>query len=521
MNHDDDLRALDFHHIRRRLERLALTPYGKEAAARLGPAPTLAGARAMQTAVGVARSMLAESPLVLEDLPQVRPALRQAGAAGATLRPAALANLTRVLRAGRQLARRARDWPGLYPGDAGDLKPAPALLERLQATVTPSGALRDDASETLARLTRAYLAQRAEAEAQLRAFQQRPELVEVVDDCERVHWQGDRVVMRVSARHVERIRGRRAGSHMGGRDELVEPLALVAANDRTERLCAEVSAEQQRLLREVTEQVRAHLPALERLLEAITWIDLAVAGARLAQCLDARPPELVDEPGLALTAAYHPLLLLQHREEGAPRPVPLTLALDADERLTVVTGPNTGGKTVALKTVGLLATMALCGLHLPAEGPCRVGAYRRILVDVGDHQSLYHHLSTFAGHVEVLKRVLAAADAHALVLLDELGTGTDPEEGAALAMAVLDELVGRGVQGIINTHLAPLKEYAARTPHVRNASMRFDHDNLRPIYELQIGVPGASLGLVVAGTQGLPEALVDRARRYLDAIRGA
>ncbi len=496
-----------------------MTPYGKEAARHLGPAPTLEAALVMQRSVSAARAMLCEESPVLGDLPQVRPALRQAGAAGATLRPAALAGLMQVMRAARALQGRVRRWPGLYPGAVEDLGAAPELLRRLEATVTPSGALREGASPRLAELTAAYLGLRAEAEAALREFQRRPEVARWLSDVERVHWQGDRVVMRLQSRHAEQVSGRRVGSGLGGQEELVEPLALVARNDRTERLCAEVSAEQQRVLREVTDAVRSHLPALERMVEAITWIDLAIAGARLAQTLDAAPPQLTDTPGVHLEGACHPLLLWEHRENGGVRPTPLSLTLDDQQRILLITGPNTGGKTVALKTVGLLTVMALCGLHLPVAGTARIGFYRRILVDVGDHQDLYHHLSTFAGHVEVLKRVLREADDRALVLLDELGTGTDPEEGAALAMAVLDELVARGVQGIVNTHLAPLKTYAERTAQVQNASMRFDHARLRPTYELQIGVAGASLGLVVARTQGLPEALVDRAEGYLRTLR--
>jgi DNA mismatch repair protein MutS2 len=180
-----------------------------------------------------------------------------------------------------------------------------------------------------------------------------------------------------------------------------------------------------------------------------------------------------------------------------------------------VTGPNTGGKTVVLKTVGLLVAMAQCGLHIPSEGRCVVGRYTRLMVDVGDRQSLYHHLSTFAGHVETLKRILDEADSGALVLLDELGTGTDPEEGAALAMAVLDELLERGAHGVVTTHLTPLKQYATDHDRILNAAMAFDHERLSPTYELCLGESGASLGLTIAGRGGLPDSVVARARHHL------
>jgi DNA mismatch repair protein MutS2 len=199
----------------------------------------------------------------------------------------------------------------------------------------------------------------------------------------------------------------------------------------------------------------------------------------------------------------------------------LSLTLDGDHRLLLITGPNTGGKTVALKTLGLLVTMAWCGLHIPAEGDCEIGRFDRLMVDVGDHQSLLHHLSTFAGHVEVLKRVLEHATGESLILLDELGTGTDPDEGAALAMAVLDELRARGVYGIVNTHLAPLKDYAARHPGILNASMQFDAERLAPTYRLVPGEPGVSFGLTIAERNGLPRALVARAREHLATLPSA
>jgi len=305
---------------------------------------------------------------------------------------------------------------------------------------------------------------------------------------------------------------------MGGRDALVEPMEAIQANNRLETASGRLNAEQQRVLRDITSEVRAHGGALEEVIAALTWVDLALAAGRLSEHMNAHPPQLADGQRVTLDQAYHPLLLLQFADGSLGRPVPLSLRLDPSQRLMLISGPNTGGKTVALKTLGLLVTMAYCGLHIPAEGDCVVGDYARVMVDVGDHQSLFHHLSTFAGHVEVLKRILREADERTLVLLDELGTGTDPEEGAALAMAVLDELAERGVQGIVNTHLTPLKEYAADRAHVLNASMRFDHEHLKPTYQLEVGVPGRSLGLVIAEQNGIAPALVERARAHLARI---
>jgi DNA mismatch repair protein MutS2 len=251
------------------------------------------------------------------------------------------------------------------------------------------------------------------------------------------------------------------------------------------------------------------------MLDALTWIDLAMAGGHLSVHLNASAPTLVDEPLVVLDRAYHPALLLQFARGEGGRPVPLSIRLDETQPMLIITGPNTGGKTVVLKTVGLLVTMAHCGLHVPAEGGCTIGNFSRVIVDIGDAQSLYHHLSTFAGHVEVLKRVITEADAGTIVLLDELGTGTDPEEGAALAMAVLDELAGRQVRGIITTHLSPLKAFAEQHAHLRNASMEFDRERLTPTYRLEIGASGVSHGLTIARNNGLPAELVERAHDHL------
>ncbi|MBS0002809.1 MAG: DNA mismatch repair protein MutS, partial [Thioalkalivibrio sp.] len=271
----------------------------------------------------------------------------------------------------------------------------------------------------------------------------------------------------------------------------------------------------------LTDRVREHGEELQRMLGVLTWIDLAFAAGRMSQQMNAHAPALLDETRMHLVDGYHPLLLLQYAEGNGPRPVPLSLELAPGRPLLLITGPNTGGKTVALKTVGLLVTMAWCGLHIPAEGDCSVGAFDRVMVDVGDHQSLLHHLSTFAGHVEVLKRVLEHAGGESLILLDELGTGTDPDEGAALAMAVLDELRSRGVFGIVNTHLAPLKDYAGRHPGILNASMQFDSERLVPTYRLLPGEPGISFGLTIAEKNGLPAALVARAREHLAELPSA
>ncbi|MGA7802590.1 MAG: DNA mismatch repair protein MutS, partial [Gammaproteobacteria bacterium] len=427
-------------------------------------------------------------------------------------------NVQQVLRAAADMAAVLADRPDLFPGDRDILRAPPALIGLLDRSIEGGGHLRADASPELEALYGQCTALRRDAESIVLQRMQRQDVREHLKNPEKVVWHSDRAVLVIHERLADRVRGVRRGSAMGGRDAVVEPMEAVQANNRLETVTGRLNAEQQRVLRSITAELRTHHVALEELIAALTWIDLALAAGRLSATMNAHAPKLVEERLVELNEAYHPLLLLQFADGTLGRPVPLSVRLDSSRRLMLISGPNTGGKTVALKTVGLLVAMAHCGLHIPAEGDCVIGHYRRVMVDVGDRQSLFHHLSTFAGHVEVLKRILLEADASTLVLLDELGTGTDPEEGAALAMAVLDELSERQVQGIVNTHLPPLKAYAAGRPHLLNASMRFDHERLRPTYVLQVGVPGQSLGLVVAEQNGLEPTLIERARRHLQHI---
>lgn len=511
-----DLKALEFEAVRRLLEKLTSTPYGAEAARHIEPAPELSVARAMLAAVTAARVALdaGEAP-VLTEVPDVRAALRQASQSGTALSGTALRNLRQVLATISGLRSAVAAHPGLYPGPLEHLDPPLPVVQRLDRTILASGRVREDASPRLGELAEQIRVLRQDVVAVLTARIQRPDLEGAAVSADKIVWQGGRAMLAVAPGQVERIGGVRRGTSGGRGDQLVEPMEVIARNNRAEALSGQQEVEIQALLREVTEFLRGHLAVLGRMLDALTWIDLALAAGKLSAQFNAHAPQMVDVPRIQLDRAYHPALLLQFAGGQGPRPVPLSVTLDAHQPMLIITGPNTGGKTVVLKTVGLLVTMAHCGLHIPADGDCIIGDFSRVIVDIGDPQSFYHHLSTFAGHVEALKRILRDAGRGTLVLLDELGTGTDPEEGAALAMAVLDELAARHVQGIVTTHLAPLKAFAAHHDWLTNASMAFDEARLQPTYQLQIGTTGRSLGLVIARKNGLPQEVVERAQAYL------
>ncbi len=513
-----DLKALEFGAVQRLLEKLTSTPYGAEAARNLAPAPSIAVAGQMQAAVGSARRLIdgGKSPQ-LAHTPDVRAALRQAASVGAALQGTAFNNLRQVLHVVVALQKYVTREPALYPGSRTHLEAPTPLLEQLDKSIRSNGHIREDATARLAELHAQWIKARDEVTTGLKERLARLDFRDAAKT-ERVVWQGSRGLLVLPTAQAEVVKGVRRGTAANGRDQLVEPLEVVALNNRVEAIAGQQDAEQQAIRRELTDLLRADLDRVQQMLDALTWIDLALAGGHLSVHLNASPPTLVDGPLVVLDRAYHPALLLQFARGEGGQPVPLSIRLDDAQPILIITGPNTGGKTVVLKTVGLLVTMAHCGLHLPAEGACTIGGFGRVIVDIGDAQSLYHHLSTFAGHVEVLKRVINEADGGTLVLLDELGTGTDPEEGAALAMAVLDELAQRNVRGIITTHLSPLKAYAEQHAHLRNASMQFDSERLTPTYRLEIGASGVSHGLTIARKNGLPVELVERAHEHLRAF---
>ena len=506
-----DLKPLEFEGIRRLLEKLCATPFGADAARNLAPAPTMGVARQLQEAITAARFGLesGEGP-ILPELPDVRAAIRQVASPGAGLAGTAFRNLALVLRVGAQLRPYVEKRPALLPTGPERLDAAADLLPQIDAVLMPNGGVREDGNDALRQLHHELKTEREQVQTALQGHLRAPGA--------KVHWSGQRACVHLPDGAVDNIRGVRRGTGPGGHGTLVEPMEMVAGNNHLEKLAGRIEQENQAILRALSDAARERLDSLQHLVESLTWLDLAIAGAQLSIHLHGKAAEMVNEPVLLLEEAYHPQLILAYAEKRGPQPKPLSVHIDAECPILVVTGPNTGGKIVSLKTVGLLAVMAHCGLHIPVNGRAVVGNFTRIFVDMGDPQSVAFALSTFSGHVEVLKKLLAHADDHTLILLDELGTGTDPEEGAALAMAVLDYLAGRGVRGMVTTHLTPLKAFAETHACLRNASMRFDQERLEPTYELQIGVPGHSLGLVVAAKRGLPEELVSKARGYLEYL---
>lgn len=328
-----------------------------------------------------------------------------------------------------------------------------------------------------------------------------------------------RYVLPLRAEFKGRIRSIVHDQSSSGATLFVEPLAVVEMNNQYRELQLEERDEERRILAELSLRVAEHGEAILGVVEVVAALDLILARAKYAEDLRASQPNALafnpasqtagragrENAVIRLIQARHPLL--------DPQTVtPIDVELDADTFALVITGPNTGGKTVALKTVGLLALMAQAGLHIPAHSGSELSVFAKIYADIGDEQSIEQSLSTFSGHVNNIVRILDEADERALVILDELGAGTDPQEGSALARAILSHLVERHITTLVTTHHPELKAFAHATPGVVNASVEFDIETLRPTYRLTIGLPGRSNALAIASRLGMPEAIIAAAR---------
>jgi DNA mismatch repair protein MutS2 len=304
------------------------------------------------------------------------------------------------------------------------------------------------------------------------------------------------------------------GASGTGQTVFVEPFETVDANNQLVQFSEEEAAEIFRILRGLTERLRMVRGPLVSAVETIAELDSVFARARFARDFDATIPEFAAKAELEFVALRHPVLEDKLRKEKRPI-VPMTLALGGDQKLLVISGPNTGGKTVALKSTGLAALSAQCGIPVAAQKAV-LPLFDRVLVDIGDEQSIAADLSTFSSHMLNLKSILESATPSSLILVDEMGTGTAPEEGAALAVALLDELRAKNCFVLATTHHDRLKTYAATSPGVVNAAVEFDEVNLRPTYRLTVGVPGGSSGIAIAKRLGLTQRIIDRARELME-----
>ncbi|MGC1645808.1 MAG: endonuclease MutS2, partial [Candidatus Sulfotelmatobacter sp.] len=392
------------------------------------------------------------------------------------------------------------------------------FLRGFRNKIQPDGTLEDRASPELARIRREIEKQRRSIQEALRGYLRRLSEGGTVQD-ELVTIRGERFVIPVKVEQKRRVQGVVHGASSSGQTVFVEPLETIEQNNELVRLLEEELSEIHRILLEMTQRIGAKSEEILAAVGALAELELQFAKAKFAEdynCVAVTLSGKQDgcgEARLLLHNARHPLLERNLKAKGVAV-VPVTVELEGTRRQLIITGPNTGGKTVTLKTVGQLALMAQSGLPVPADR-AELPVFDSILADIGDYQSIEQNLSTFSAHVTNIEFISRTATAHSLVLLDELGSATDPEEGAALAVAIAGHFGAIGCMTVISTHHTSLKVYAANTPGVVNASVGFDEATLQPTYELKVGVPGASAGINIAKRLGLNPAIIESARAKL------
>jgi DNA mismatch repair protein MutS2 len=380
----------------------------------------------------------------------------------------------------------------------------------IRRCVLPNGEINDDASSALRRIRASITETRDTIQKSLKQIL-RVRNAEAGEDY--VTLRNDRFVIPVRAEHRRSLPGVVHGASATGQTVFMEPFETVESNNQLVQLAEDEAAEILRILRELTEKLQMMRGPLLAAAGTIAELDSVFARARFARDFDATTPEFSATSELRLEGARHPVLEDKLRKENRTI-VPMTLTLGGEERVLVVSGPNTGGKTVALKTTGMAALAAQSGIPVAAQRAL-LPLFDRVLVDIGDEQSIAADLSTFSAHMLNLKTMLEAATPDSLVLVDEMGTGTAPEEGAALAVALLDEFRAKNCIVLATTHHDRLKTYASTTPGVVNAAVEFDDVNLRPTYRLMVGVPGGSSGIAIAKRLGIAAGIIERASSLL------
>src|SRR5208337_4250174 len=461
-----------------------------------------------------AREYLRESPRpTLGSLRDPRPLLEKLRIEGATLEALEIFALTGLARAALETQRLFAKCPLPRLEElARSLADFRDLVTELDGKIHPDGSVDSSASPELARIRRAIERLRVEVQALLERLLRRFSQEGVLQDAV-VTLRNDRFVIPVRVEEKRRVQGVIHGTSSSGATVYLEPMDTLPLNNELVELQDRELAEIQRILGEFSRKLRERREDLIRATQILSELDLAFAKAEFARQYDACIPEFSSDHTLLLKDARHPLLEKTLRAQGRS-PVPLSIELKPPKIMMIVSGPNTGGKTVALKTLGGAVLMAQAGIPVPAS-EFRLPLFLHVLADIGDQQSIAANLSTFSAHVTHIQRMAEIAGGKDMVLLDELGTSTEPNEGAALAVAILEHFRQRGALTLVTTHHSRLKAYAAETPEALNAAMEFDELTLQPTYRLLSGLPGKSSALDIAQRLGLEPSIVEKARALL------
>ena len=531
------IQTLELPKILERLSKYASFSAGVALALALAPTPDFAEARRRQQETAEARKLLAvKTDVTIGGARDVRP-LAQTAARGGVLDPAEMLDVKNTLIAARTLhrilAKLADQFPRLAAIAVG-IQDVPGLVEAITRTIDERGEVLDSASERLASIRREMRIAHDRLLDKLNRILSDPRHAAHLQEFIITQRDG-RYVIPIKADFKGRIRGIVHDQSASGATLFIEPLATVEINNAWREKQLEEQNEIRRIMAQLSALVGAQVDKIISTVDALADLDLAFAKAKYAEAIRASEPVLREirsqksEVGsqrakvqlptsdLRPLTRIHPGSVVQLRSARHPllnpeTVVPIDVEFDDETYALVITGPNTGGKTVSLKTVGLLTLMAQCGLHLPAQSGSELSVFHNVFADIGDEQSIEQSLSTFSAHITNTIRLLRQADDQSLVILDELGAGTDPGEGSALARAILSYLLDLGATTLVATHYPELKGYAHNTPGVKNASVEFDLETLAPTYHLTIGLPGRSNAFAIATRLGLDASIVDEAK---------
>ncbi len=389
-----------------------------------------------------------------------------------------------------------------------------ALLDSLDKIIDDRGKLKDNASSELQAIRKRMQNQENDLRKTLDRILKNARANGWISDDFSLTLRGGRMVIPIAAEHKRKIKGFVHDESDTGKTVFLEPTEVLEANNEIRELESAEKREIVRILMELTNQMRPHVPVLRRAYTFLGIIDFIRAKARLAIEVNGIAPLSLNSQVVDWKNAVHPLLYLSFKKQGK-MVKPLTIVLNSENRILLVSGPNAGGKSVTLKTLGLLQYMYQCGLLVPMAEHSTIGMFRNIFIDIGDEQSLENDLSTYSSHLTNMKYFLLNSDRKTLFLIDEFGTGTEPSLGGAIAESILEDLNKSGAYGAINTHYTNLKTFADKTDGITNGAMRYDAEHLEPMYELEIGKPGSSFAIEIAYKIGLPKAIIDKSKQKI------
>ena len=509
-------KALEFDKIRKYLSESTISEMGKKLALSITPYKNKDTIKRKLRIVSQFREIIEKNEeFPIYGIKDILSSLKKAQVEGAMLEPSEIFAVAVNLEIGKNiksfLFERKDEYPELYPIVQG-ISVLKRLFENITQSVDGDDNVLDSASSELKRLRKEIIRKEEEIRAKLkkilRQFSKsgytREDLITIKDG---------RGVIPVKEEYASRVKGIVHHKSSTGATLFVEPMEIIEMNNSLEELKLKEDREIRRILRELTDKIRLNIKEISENCEILAEVDLYFAQGLFSIKIDGTEPMINDQKIIEIINGRHPLLLLKNKEKSSV--VPLSVKIGDNFRTLMISGPNAGGKTVALKTIGLLSLMVQSGMHIPANDDSRFPVFRQIYCDVGDDQSIEKDLSTFSSHLERYNQFITDTSEYNLTLIDEIGTGTDPKEGSSLAMAILERLTDSGGLTVATTHQSTLKIFASEKSGIENGSMIFDEKNLKPTYQFKQGIPGSSYALEISRRLNFPEDIIEKSKEFI------